>query len=136
MKPSKEAPIEVLWKASSLEEALSSVIDGHVSRLMFAQPRVQFEYLAAIASIDIQEATFAKYYELKATRDLLVHNTGIANETYLAKSGQYARAAMGDRLEIDREYFDNSLALVKRISGIVKRDVAIHFPKGGTTRHK
>lgn len=129
IKASKDAPMDVLWKAATLEEAIEDVIDRHVSRLLFAQPKAQFEYLAAIAGIDTKDEAFPKYYELKATRDLLVHNTGIANETYLAKSGQHARAALGQRLIVNRSYFDNSLALVKRISGIIKRDVAAHYPR-------
>ena len=91
LKASKDVPMEILWEANTLEEAIEEVIDRHITRIFFAQPKVQFEYLSEIAGIDLQDDVFLKYHELKATRDSLTHNTGIANETYLLKSEQYAR---------------------------------------------
>ena len=50
------------------------------------------------------EPDMARLAELKATRDIIAHNAGIANSTYLRKAGTLARAQLGERLKIDRPY--------------------------------
>ncbi len=37
-----------------------------------------------------------------ATRDLVVHNSGVTNELYLQKAGKKARGALGARLTVDK----------------------------------
>jgi hypothetical protein len=44
--------------------------------------------------------------EMTAARDLIIHNSGIVNKTYLDKAGTKARYAVGDQLVIERPYFD------------------------------
>ena len=42
--------------------------------------------------------------EIKASRDILVHNRRIVNETYCDKAGTRARYAVGQRLKIQEPY--------------------------------
>lgn len=128
LKPTKEVSTDVLWNSENLQSAIDELIDRHISKVFFASPTVQFAYLSEIAGIDVNDEAFPKFYELKATRDLLVHNVGIANDHYINKAGPKARAKIGEKVVVDREYFDSSVALVKRISGIIKRDAAKTFP--------
>lgn len=129
LKATKEVPTEVLFTVETLEGAIEEVIDRHIAKVFFTPPKIQFSYLSEIVGTKTNDEAFAKYVELKATRDLLVHNTGIANEIYVQKTGRYARAEVGGRIDVDRIYFDRSLALVKRLSGIIERDAGSHFPK-------
>ncbi len=57
--------------------------------------------------------------ELKASRDVLEHNAGVANATYLAKAGPRARARAGDRIEITDAYFQQSWSLVRAVADAV-----------------
>jgi hypothetical protein len=52
---------------------------------------------------------------MKAARDLLIHNLGIVNKTYLDKAGTKARYAVGDQVVIDRPYFDDCWLLAKKL---------------------
>ncbi len=45
-----------------------------------------------------------KLAEIKASRDILVHNNGIANATYVSKAGTRARYLDGEKLEIPEHY--------------------------------
>ena len=128
LKPTKDVSTDILLGASDLSSAIDELIDHHINKVFYAAPTIQFAYLAEIAGIDLNDEAFEKYYELKATRDLLVHNVGVANEHYIRKAGAKARAARGQTVVVDRQYFDDSVALVKRISGIVKRDIGKKFP--------
>jgi len=53
--------------------------------------------------------------EIKASRDLLVHNNGIANAIYIDKSMGRARFADGDKLELPEHYHRESWELIKRV---------------------
>ena len=136
LRPTKDISTEILFNASDLSAAINDLIDQHINKVFYSSPAVQFSYLAEIAGIDLNDDAFEKYYELKATRDLLVHNVGVANEQYIRKSGSKSRAKSGEPVVIDRDYFDNSVALVKRLSGIIKRDVGNKFPHNKTKTNK
>jgi len=49
--------------------------------------------------------TVHRYMEVKATRDIFVHNRGIANEVYVRKAGTHARTKPGMVLPTDIQYF-------------------------------
>ena len=53
--------------------------------------------------------------EMKAARDLLIHNSGVVNKTYLEKAGPKARYAAGEKVVIDRQYFDDCWLLAKQL---------------------
>jgi hypothetical protein len=52
------------------------------------------------------------------------------NAIYIEKAGTRARGALGASIEVDSGYFDGALATMKRMSGIIKRDVEKSFPRG------
>ncbi|HJR09002.1 MAG TPA: hypothetical protein VJ842_17215 [Pyrinomonadaceae bacterium] len=65
---------------------------------------------------------------MKATRDLLIHNSGVINDVYLSKVEAKKRGERGERILINAGYFDHCISTLKRLSGIVKRDIEIAFP--------
>ncbi|MCA9408486.1 MAG: hypothetical protein KC733_07340 [Candidatus Omnitrophica bacterium] len=48
---------------------------------------------------------FHQYVEVKATRDIYIHNQGIANQIYIEKSASHARVKKGAGLPITVDYF-------------------------------
>ena len=120
--------MELVLGSANLDEVLEHTITDHLNSVFYAAPKAYLEYLSKIAETKVTDPAFDDYIELKATRDLLVHNSRVVNSTYLNKAGQKARGAEGDRIAVDSGYFDRSLATLKRISGIIKRDVEITFP--------
>ena len=53
--------------------------------------------------------------EIKATRDVLVHNAGIVNETYLRKVRGKSRGQLGELIPLDKTYLDDSVTSMKRL---------------------
>lgn len=82
---------------------------------MYANPRCQSEYFRKALSINISDDEWNKWYEIKATRDIIVHNLGIINETYIEKAGVSSRGNLGDAIRVDTSYFLSSIKFMKKI---------------------
>ncbi|MCH7989490.1 MAG: hypothetical protein IID46_10145, partial [Planctomycetes bacterium] len=75
-----------------------------------------FEYLEKIAQLGCpSEDQIKKIAEIKASRDALVHNNGIANSIYVKKSMGRARFADGEELKISEQYHRESWQLIKQV---------------------
>lgn len=59
--------------------------------------------------------------EIKASRDLLVHNKGMVNATYVDKAGSKARFTIGQKIDVPQIYLRESWTLIK----LVVNDVVI-----------
>jgi hypothetical protein len=79
-------------------------------------------YLSKLVDVK-DDPSFLDYYELAATRDLVVHNGCVINHLYLEKAGPKARGASGERVIVDKAYLYGALAKMKKVSGAIKRDV-------------
>ncbi|MBN2293747.1 MAG: hypothetical protein JXM70_15070 [Pirellulales bacterium] len=53
--------------------------------------------------------------EIKASRDILVHNNEIVNSLYVDKSMGRARFSEGDKLELPESYHRESWQLIKQV---------------------
>ncbi len=85
--------------------------------LFYAKPSAQFEYLEKVVDIEIDELLKESWIEIKATRDLLVHNSGVINRLYLSKAGNQSRGEDGEEIPINKEYIEQSMSTVKSIVG-------------------
>jgi len=130
----KDVPIDLLLEADSIEDVLKEVIERQLNSLSFAAPREYLGYLNNVASVNTEDDAFLDYIEIKATRDILIHNAGVVNEIYVAKSGAKKRGAIGDKLLIDLRYFEHCVAILKRLSGIIYRDVKKTFPDNSKSK--
>lgn len=126
------APIDVILGSGTLEEVLDRTVEEHLRGVFFAAPRAYVEYFSKVVGTDVDDPAFLDYYELKATRDLLVHNSRVINAIYIEKAGSKARGKVGQKIGVDSPYFDGALATLKRLSGIIKRDAEKAFPAGPT----
>lgn len=123
----KDFPLSYLLDANDLENVLEKVIDNRLNKISYAAPKVYLQYLRQIIGVDTSAQIFSEYIEIKAGRDLLVHNSGVVNEIYLEKAGNYKRGKLGERLIFDTDYFDSSLAVLKDLSRKIKSDVETNF---------
>lgn len=90
--------------SASYEECLEKLIDAELVDIFYAGPKEATKRLQEITSIDIETFTeLADIFELKAARDVLLHNKGIVNKVYLRKTGDKARAKEGEEITIDSE---------------------------------
>jgi hypothetical protein len=56
-----------------------------------------------------------KIAEAKASRDVLVHNRGVAAKTYELKAGKLARYKEGQRIEIPEHYHRETWELIRKV---------------------
>jgi hypothetical protein len=115
--------VDLLLEGQDPATLLDQVIEEHLRGVFFAAPKTYMEYLSKVAQVEVKDSAFAKYYELKATRDLLVHGNRKINSIYLEKAGTEGRGQVGDSIMVDSDYFDSSLAIMKQLSGAIKRDI-------------
>ena len=59
------------------------------------------------------------YTEVKASRDVLVHNAGVINDLYLDKAGKLARGETGEALSLNDKYFDEAYLVLKEVVIVV-----------------
>ncbi|MBO9681471.1 MAG: hypothetical protein J7502_02155 [Flavisolibacter sp.] len=124
----KNVPIEVVLSSSSHKEILSYLIKEKLVAISYAKPNDYLKFIEQALSVKLENnECFQDYIEMKATRDLIVHNSGIINDVYIVKSGKKGRGSVGERIIVDKSYFDMSIGTMKRISGIIKRDTEKKF---------
>jgi hypothetical protein len=125
----RDIPISLLFESPDLPALVRSVIQSRLHSLAYASPHQYLAYFKAVTGVDTDEHAFSNFVEIKAARDLIIHNRGVINEIYLEKAGGLARGAVGDVVEINHQYFKHAIAQLKRVAGITKRDIEKVFAK-------
>ena len=98
--------LQEVLEAQSLEEVHMRATDALLNDLSHKSPLDFASSLNDLLSVNLLQCpAFHKYVELKATRDIHVHNRGFVNETYLRKSSSHARARDKMVLPVDIPYF-------------------------------
>jgi hypothetical protein len=98
--------MQVVLEAKSIEEVHIRATDALLNELAYKSPQEFAEALNGLLSINLLECpAFHKYMELKATRDIYIHNRGISNDIYVRKSGTHARVTANQSLPVDIQYF-------------------------------
>ncbi len=96
----------IVISASSIEEVQLQAIDSMLNELSYKSPREFAEECQRFLSINLLECpAYHKYIEIKATRDIYIHNQGNANNIYVAKSQSHARVKSGQFLPVGTVYF-------------------------------
>lgn len=96
----------LVLSASSIEEIHLQTVDSILNDLAYKSPRDFAEECKNLLSVNLLEfPSFHKYMEIKATRDIYIHNQGVANDIYVQKSASHSRAQSGVLLPIDTIYF-------------------------------
>ena len=113
-------PIDLVLESEDRNDLIRRFVSLKCEGLMFANPRDYVAKACKVLAIEIDPDTISAYIEIKASRDVIVHGNGIANNIYLEKSGDAARANLGEELLIDRNYFKSIVVSLKRLSGEIQ----------------
>jgi hypothetical protein len=98
--------MQAVLEAKSIEEVHIRATDALLNELAYKSPQEFAEALNGLLSINLLECpAFHKYMELKATRDIYIHNRGVANDIYVRKAGTHARVSANQALPVDIQYF-------------------------------
>lgn len=112
----KQIEVGVALSAVDRGALVLLVAERELGELKYDRPKAWFDYMSKIVKLGCPtDDEIERIAELKAARDLLIHNAGIVNKTYLDKAGTKARYAVGDKVLIDSLYFSDCWLLAKKL---------------------
>jgi hypothetical protein len=112
----KQLEMGAVLKAPDKSAIVLTVVDKELNELKYERLADWFAYLERLAHLGCPTADeIEKLAEIKASRDILVHNNGIANATYVFKAGSRARYKDGEKLEISEEYHRACWATISKV---------------------
>lgn len=113
----KQVEFAEILAAPDKETLTLLVVDKELQSIMHGPPRAWFEYLATKAKLGCPTAgEIDRIVEAKATRDVLIHNRGIANKTYVAKADVLARFKDGERVVVTESYHRDVWILIRKVA--------------------
>ena len=102
---------------------IRNIIDQRVEGLFYASPQKQMEYFDKALGIKVEDDIWGKWIEIKARRDLWVHNAGVVNQVYIDKVKEYKLCDFGDEAIIDEQYFSDCVVILKTMIGRIDREI-------------
>jgi hypothetical protein len=121
-------PIKEILESTSLEEVHLRATDALLNDLSYKSPAEFAEAVQPLLSINLLECpAFHRYIEVKATRDIFIHNRGIANDVYARKSGSHARVKVGMSLPADVNYFLESYEHCLQVADWLEVELHCHW---------
>lgn len=113
---SKTIPLSLVTRANSLEDIYNELINEKIHQLMYAKPKEYFDYFEKISSIKIQKNISETFFEIKATRDLIIHNNSYVNDLYIEKSESKCRTKnLKQKIPLNKDYFIESIGMMKKL---------------------
>lgn len=102
----RSIPFQTVLESTSIEEVHLRATDILLNELSYKSPVEFAESLQPLISLNLRECpAFHKYMEIKASRDIFIHNRGVANDVYVRKAGTHQRVNAGVKLPADPLYF-------------------------------
>lgn len=125
----KNLDVNIILDSSSLDDIINELIDFELNSVFYASPEKQLEYLQKVIGLTVNariEELFNKWKEYKATRDIIVHNNGVINDTYLFKVHTHSRGNDGEEILVDKEYINlliiDSKSLIGQITSSIQKE--------------
>jgi len=112
----RELKFRTVLESADKDEIVAAIVQKEVHGLAYQRVADWFVHLEKLTKLSCPAPDqIERLAEIKASRDLLVHNNGIANAIYIDKSMGRARLADGDKLELPEHYHRESWELIKRV---------------------
>lgn len=120
--------IQTVLESTSLEEVHLRATDALLNELAYRSPIEFAESMHQLLSVNLLECpAFHRYMEIKATRDIFIHNRGIANDVYVRKAGTHARVNSGKGLPADIQYFLESYEHCLQVADWLEIELHSHW---------
>jgi len=120
--------IQAVLESTSLEEVHMRATDTLLNELSYKSPSEFAEVFDQLLSINLLKCpAFHRYMEVKATRDIFIHNRGVANDVYVRKAGTHARVKSGMGLPADVQYFLESYENCLQIADWLEDELHSHW---------
>lgn len=118
----RNVSLKDILESDNKEDILDNVINKQISGIFYSKPKDLFTYLKDCFKFKIPEDAQKDFIEIKATRDILIHNNGLINSIYIQKAGNLSRGKVDSKIPLDSEYIGNCLRVCKKIIGSISRD--------------
>lgn len=113
---SKKIDVEVIIKYHDYKSLILFLADKELNELKYAKVADWFSYIDKLMHLGCPtEDEIERFAEIKASRDILVHNSARVNSIYLMKAGNQVRYSEGEKLDIPFRYFRLSWLLIKKM---------------------
>jgi hypothetical protein len=120
-------PLDMVLEADDKLMIMEEYVAAKCEGFLYLPPKKYIEKIEKILSISINKNVAADYLELKACRDLIIHNSGVINRAYKSKAGNKARGEIDARVEVDKEYFNHMIEVAKAFAGSIMDGVENKF---------
>jgi hypothetical protein len=121
-------PVQSILLSTSMEEVHLRATDALLNELSYKSPGEFAEAMEQFLSINLLECSaFHCYVEIKASRDVFIHNRGIANDVYARKSGSHARVRSGMQLPANTQYFMESYEYCLQVADWLEEQLHGHW---------
>jgi hypothetical protein len=112
----KQVPMSLVLSAADLAEVKLAAVNRELNELSYKRVRDWFAYLDDMVKLGCPTADeIDRLAEVKATRDVFVHNRGVASPTYEEKAGAKKRGKAGDKLDVPEHYHREGWELIKKV---------------------
>lgn len=110
---------------------LDSIIDKYVSDIAYENIEIVIDQFCDFTGIDkrvISDVDKEIINEIKATRNILIHNNLIVNDDYINKAGEKKRGKKrGDKLKIDNKYLSDSVGILNKTIKKLLKNIEIKY---------
>jgi len=112
----KKVDFSAVLNAPDKEAITFIVVSREVNEILYERPTGWFAYLEDKVKLGCPTADEIDHSaEAKASRDVLVHNRGVASKTYESKAGKLARYKDGQRIDIPEHYHRETWELLRKV---------------------
>ena len=112
----KKVDFKTVLEAADKDAVTAAVVGRELNEVSYERPAGWFACLEQRVALGCPSAEqIERVAEAKATRDVLVHNRGMANRTYLVKAGRLARYDEGERVDVPGPYHQQTWGLFRDV---------------------
>jgi hypothetical protein len=124
----KELRFKSVLEAPDKEAVTLYIVNKELNEIAYERPKEWFSYLEDRARLGCPSAAeIEKIGEAKASRDILVHNRGVANKIYESKAGRAARCRDGQRVDIPEFYHRETWELIRKVITDLSNAATVKF---------
>lgn len=112
----KKVDFQAVLDAPDKDAITLLVVNRELNEILYDRPTGWFKYLEDKAKLGCPTADeMDRLAEAKASRDVLVHNRGVASKIYESKAGRLARYTDGQRIDIPEHYHRETWELIRKV---------------------
>jgi len=125
----RQLSASILFDAKDIDQAREQVIQQQVLEIAYKSLPEWFTFLKGLVNLNHPSVDeIEKLAEIKASRDVLVHNRGVVNAIYVEKAGAKKRFDAQAKLEVPEPYHLDSWNLIRKVVTDIAADASAKNP--------